>query len=142
MKFFKKKEQPKTLQPKTLLEEYLEKCNNNTKNILKSIAKKREELFKDNRVKGKEKEIDAILYEIADFLTGIEWESRIQQTLDNCRMTDIDGAPTSRIDKEPFVYLLNLYWADIKDTVNSKIMEVIKLTEGEKNEKGNSTNFA
>ena len=140
MKFFKKKEEPKP--KKTLLEEYIEKCNNNTKNILNAIAKKRAELFRDSRVKGKEKEIDVIFDGIADFLTGIDWESNIQKTLDNCRVTDIDGVPTSRIDKEPFVYLLNLYWADIKDTVNSKIMEVIKITEGEKNEKGNSTSFA
>jgi len=111
MKFFKKKEEPKK-HPKTLLEEYLEKCDKNTKNILQAMAKKREELFRtDSKAKSKEKEIDAVLDSIADFLTGIDWEPKIQQALDSCRIRDIDDAPTDRIDKEPFIYCLNLYWA-------------------------------
>lgn len=132
MSFFKKKkkESPK---PKSLQEEYLEKCHNNTKNILKAIAKKREDLFKEYPMtRAKEKEIDSVLDSIADFLTGIDWEPKIKQALDNCRMRDIDDVPTNRIDKEAFVCVLNLYWQDIKEVVNSKIMEVIMITEKEK----------
>lgn len=133
--FFKKKKQPekKKKQPEkksaetVLKHRYMEKCRLNTEGILAKLAEKREEFLKTEKVQGIENEVKAGFDDLANYITSINWDKIIDQTLATCRLQDIDGVFTYRVDEQTVKYLLNLQWQDAKDEMNKKINELIML---------------
>lgn len=107
--------------------EFLEKCQSNTQNILQKIAEKREEFFKTENIIGKEKQIEEGFNRMADYITSINWEKIIDDTLEACRFQDVEGNFTDRVDRETARYFLNLQFQEVKTDMNKMIIEIIEL---------------
>ena len=111
----------------SIRKDFLEKCQSNTQNILQKLAVKREEFFKTENIIGKEKQIEEGFNRMANYMTSINWEEIVDNTLEACRWQDVDGNFTDRVDKETVIYLLNLQFQEVKTDMNKMIMEIIEL---------------
>jgi hypothetical protein len=127
--FFKKKEEPKK-DGDPLRKDLLEKCLQNTSNIIAKIVNKRLDYYKKIKVPPElEEEVDKKFQEMVEYMQRVDWPEIIDGTLKNAKLADVDGNFSNLHDPETAKALLNLQWQSIKEDINRMINDVIMLTQ-------------
>ena len=106
----------------------MDKSLANSNGIIAKIEEKRRQLFEMGRVKeGNEDIVNQKMDRMVAYMTGIDWDEIIDNTLSNACMQDIDGNFTKRVDEETARFLIQLTWNSVRDDINSMIEELLTL---------------
>ena len=131
MGFFSKKEEPKKTGD-SFRKDLLEKCLQNTANIIAKIVNKRLEFYKNEKIPSElEAEIDLKFQKMVEYMQRVNWPEIIDKTLKNAKLPDVNGNFSNLTDPETARALLNLHWQSIKEDINQMINDVIMLTKTE-----------
>jgi len=128
---FRKKKEEKPEPKKAehpLKKRFMDKSLANSNGIIAKIEEKRRQLFEMGRVKeGNEDIVNQKMDRMVAYMTGIDWDEIIDNTLSNACMQDIDGNFTKRVDEETARFLIQLTWNSVRDDINSMIEELLTL---------------